>query len=109
MKAKVNELQMEVYPALVELASNISTLNLEHVRRYEAHASGELEDNLDEEFKSSGLVSKFAPVSPVGSASGYFEKLQRAFSSVVGSHRNLLSFSSSSENIDQLEILFRCS
>ncbi|KAG2269824.1 hypothetical protein Bca52824_064379 [Brassica carinata] len=29
---KVNELQMEVYPALVELASNISTLNLEHVR-----------------------------------------------------------------------------
>ncbi|KAL0705528.1 hypothetical protein Bca4012_071953 [Brassica carinata] len=77
--------------------------------RYEAHASGELEDNLDEEFKSSGLVSKSAPVSPVGSASGYFEKLQRAFSSVVGSHRNLLSFSSSSENIDQLEILFRCS
>jgi hypothetical protein len=29
----VNELEMEVYPVLDELATNISTLNLEHVRR----------------------------------------------------------------------------
>ncbi|CAH2045589.1 unnamed protein product [Thlaspi arvense] len=142
---QVNELEMEVYPVLDELASNISTLNLEHVRRLkgrllaltqkvqkvcdeiehlmdddddmaemyltekkersEAHGSVELEDNLHEEFESSGIVSKSAPVSPVGSTSGNFGKLQRAFSSVVGSHRSLLSSSSSGENIDQLEML----
>ncbi|KAL0847937.1 hypothetical protein Bca101_021184 [Brassica carinata] len=145
LDAQVNELEMEVYPVLDELASNISTLNLEHVRRLkgrllaliqkvqkicdeienlmdddddmaemyltekkersEAHASEELEDNLDEDFGSSGIVSKFAPVSPVGSISGNLGKLQREFSSVVGSHRSLLSSSSSGENIDQLEML----
>ncbi|VVB04008.1 unnamed protein product [Arabis nemorensis] len=146
LDAQVNELEMEVYPVLDELASNISTLNLEHVRRLkgrlltltqkvqkvcdeiehlmdddddmaemyltekkeraEAHASpGNLEDILDDEFGSSGIVSKSAPVSPVGSTSGTFGKLQRAFSSVVGSHKSLLSSSSSGENIDQLEML----
>lgn len=145
LDAQVNELEMEVYPVLDELATNISTLNLEHVRRLkgrllaltqkvqkvcdeiehlmdddddmaemyltekkersEAHASVELEDNLDEDFGSSGIVSKSAPVSPVGSISGNLGKLQRAFSSVVGSHRSLLSSSSSGENIDQLEML----
>lgn len=78
----------------------------EKKERAEAHASsGELEGNLDEEFESSGIVSKSAPVSPVGSTSGTFGKLQRAFSSIVGSHRSLLSSSSSGENIDQLEML----
>ncbi|CAA7049883.1 unnamed protein product [Microthlaspi erraticum] len=150
LDSQVNELEMEVYPVLDELASNISTLNLEHVRRLkgrllaltqkvqkvcdeiehlmdddddmaemyltekkeraEAHASsGELEDdnNLDEEFdgSSSGIHSKSAPVSPVGSTAGNFGKLQRAFSSIVSSHRSLLSSSSSGENIDQLEML----
>ncbi|CAN8253671.1 unnamed protein product [Cochlearia groenlandica] len=150
LDSQVNELEMEVYPVLDELASNISTLNLEHVRRLkgrllaltqkvqkvcdeiehlmdddedmaemyltekkersEAHASVELEDNIivhEEGFESSsGLVSKSAPVSPVGSISGNFGKLQRAFSSVVGSHKSLLSSSSGGgENIDQLEML----
>uniref|UniRef100_A0A1J3JPC2 Magnesium transporter n=1 Tax=Noccaea caerulescens TaxID=107243 RepID=A0A1J3JPC2_NOCCA len=149
LDSQVNELEMEVYPVLDELASNISTLNLEHVRRLkgrllaltqkvqkvcdeiehlmdddddmaemyltekkeraEAHASsGELEDdNLDEEFdgSSSGIHSKSAPVSPVGSTAGNFGKLQRAFSSIVSSHKSLLSSSSSGENIAQLEML----
>ena len=77
----------------------------EKKERSEAHASVELEDNLDDDFGSSGIVSKSAPVSPVGSISGNLGKLQRAFSSVVGSHRSLLSSSSSGENIDQLEML----
>ncbi|CAH8326830.1 unnamed protein product [Eruca vesicaria subsp. sativa] len=90
LDAQVNELEMERYPVLDELASNISTLNLEHVRRLkrsppclntesseehlmdddddmaemyltekkersEAHASVELEDNLHEDFESSGI------------------------------------------------------
>ncbi|CAD5318040.1 unnamed protein product [Arabidopsis thaliana] len=145
LDAQVNELEMEVYPVLDELATNISTLNLEHVRRLkgrlltltqkvqkvcdeiehlmdddddmaemyltekkeraEAHASEELEDNIGEDFESSGIVSKSAPVSPVGSTSGNFGKLQRAFSSIVGSHKSLLSSSSIGENIDQLEML----
>lgn len=77
----------------------------EKKERAEAHASEELGDNIGEDFESSGIVSKSAPVSPVGSTSGTFGKLQRAFSSIVGSHRSLLSSSSSGENIDQLEML----
>ncbi|KAK9935023.1 hypothetical protein M0R45_022139 [Rubus argutus] len=52
------------------------------------------------------VVSKSAPVSPVGSISGS-QKLQRAFSSIVHSSRNgsFMSSSSSEENIDQLEML----
>lgn len=34
---QVNELQMEIYPVLDELASSISTLNLERVRRFKGH------------------------------------------------------------------------
>ncbi|KAK4753546.1 hypothetical protein SAY87_001650 [Trapa incisa] len=50
--------------------------------------------------------SKSEPVSPVGSLSRP-HKLQRAFSSIMGSSRqsSILSSSSSSENIDQLEML----
>jgi magnesium transporter len=77
----------------------------EKKERAEAHASEELEDNIGEDFESSGIVSKSAPVSPVGSTSGNFGKLQRAFSSIVGSHKSLLSSSSIGENIDQLEML----
>ncbi|KAG5062847.1 hypothetical protein JHK85_004030 [Glycine max] len=33
----VNELEMEIYPVLDELASSISTLNLERVRRFKGH------------------------------------------------------------------------
>ncbi|KAG5051529.1 hypothetical protein JHK87_003727 [Glycine soja] len=36
-KSKVNELEMEIYPVLDELASSISTLNLERVRRFKGH------------------------------------------------------------------------
>lgn len=52
------------------------------------------------------VVSKSAPVSPVGSISGS-QKLQRAFSSIVPSSRNgsFMSSSNSEENIDQLEML----
>lgn len=51
------------------------------------------------------VVSKSAPVSPVGSCSGV-QKLQRAFSSISSSKRgSFLSSSSGGENIDQLEML----
>ncbi|KAL5806996.1 hypothetical protein ACOSQ4_029729 [Xanthoceras sorbifolium] len=60
------------------------------------------------DFHSSGdiMVSKSAPVSPVGSISET-QKLQRAFNSIVGSskHGSLISSSGGGENIDQLEIL----
>lgn len=51
------------------------------------------------------VVSKSAPVSPVGSISGA-QKLQRAFSSIVTSkHGSLISSSSNRENVEQLEML----
>ncbi|XP_028761928.1 magnesium transporter MRS2-5-like isoform X2 [Neltuma alba] len=37
LDAQVNELEMEVYPVLDELASSISTHNLERVRRFKGH------------------------------------------------------------------------
>lgn len=52
------------------------------------------------------MVSKSAPVSPVGSINGV-QKLQRAFSSIVSSskHGSLMASSTNGENIDQLEML----
>lgn len=51
-------------------------------------------------------LSISAPVSPVGSVSGV-QKLQRAFSSIVGSskHGSLVSSSHGEENVAQLEML----
>ncbi|KAK7348784.1 hypothetical protein VNO80_23459 [Phaseolus coccineus] len=37
LDSQVNELEMEIYPVLDELASSISTLNLERVRRFKGH------------------------------------------------------------------------
>ncbi|KAK6921906.1 Mg2+ transporter protein, CorA-like/Zinc transport protein ZntB [Dillenia turbinata] len=37
LDAQVQDLEMEIYPVLDELASNISTLNLERVRRFKGH------------------------------------------------------------------------
>ncbi|MED6124522.1 Magnesium transporter MRS2-5 [Stylosanthes scabra] len=37
LDAQVKELEMEIYPVLDELASSISTLNLERVRRFKGH------------------------------------------------------------------------
>ncbi|KAL4556172.1 hypothetical protein LXL04_038815 [Taraxacum kok-saghyz] len=54
-----------------------------------------------------GVMSKSAPVSPVGSASGS-QRLQRAFSNIsTHKHGSLLSSSvtGETENIDQLEML----
>lgn len=62
-----------------------------------------LQPNIPSEAKMRSLS---APVSPVGSVSGV-QKLQRAFSSIVGSskHGSLGSSSHSEENIAQLEML----
>ncbi|KAI8539410.1 hypothetical protein RHMOL_Rhmol09G0181000 [Rhododendron molle] len=144
LDAQVKELEMEIHPVLDELASSISTLNLERVRRFkgqllaltqrvqkvcdeiehlmdddgdmaemyltekklrkEAFTSSELYSQT-EESGGAGVVSKSAPVSPVGSTSGV-RKLQRAFSCLSSSkHGSLSSSSSSRENIDQLEML----
>lgn len=70
----------------------------------EAYTSNELYSQT-EESGGAGVVSKSAPVSPVGSTSGV-RKLQRAFSCLSSSkHGSLSSSSSSWENIDQLEML----
>ncbi|KAK6931342.1 Mg2+ transporter protein, CorA-like/Zinc transport protein ZntB [Dillenia turbinata] len=37
LDAQVQDLEMEIYPVVDELASNISTLNLERVRRFKGH------------------------------------------------------------------------
>lgn len=55
--------------------------------------------------KDVNVVSRSAPVSPVGSSSGV-QKLQRAFSNISSSkHGSFLSSSTGGENIDQLEML----
>ncbi|KAL3654303.1 Magnesium transporter MRS2-5 [Castilleja foliolosa] len=144
LDSQVKELELEIYPVLDELASTISTLNLERVRRFKGHLLAltqrvqkvcdeiehlmnddgdmaemyltekkEKRDNLTISDSSDHIntsedvkiVSKSAPVSPVGSSSGV-NKLQRAFSSMSSSkHGSLLSSSSGQENIDQLEML----
>lgn len=71
--------------------------------RREAYASGESYCQTDES-GGAGLVSKSAPVSPVGSTGGV-QKLQRAFSCLSSSKHGSLSTSDSGENIDQLEML----
>ncbi|CAL5399303.1 unnamed protein product [Camellia sinensis] len=144
LDAQVKELEMEIYPVLDELASSISTLNLERVRRFKGHllaltqrvqkVCDEIEHLMDDDgdmaemyltekkqrreaysvsdlnfqtnvFSGVRVVSKSAPVSPVGSNSGA-QKLQRAFSSMSSSKHGSLSVSSNGgENIDQLEML----
>ncbi|KAL2546628.1 Magnesium transporter MRS2-5 [Forsythia ovata] len=144
LDAQVKELEMEIYPVLDELASSISTINLERVRRFKGHllaltqrvqkvcdgiehlmdddgdmaemyltekkerrealTSGDLYDQINTS-QNVRVVSKSAPVSPVGSCSGV-RKLQRAFSSISSSkHGSFLSSSSAGENVDQLEML----
>ncbi|GAV61447.1 CorA domain-containing protein [Cephalotus follicularis] len=144
LDTQVKELKMEIHPVLDELASSVSTLNLERVRRLKGHllaltqrvqkVRDEIEHLMDDDgdmaemyltekkqtsesypmndldiqsnvIGGSKLVSKSAPVSPVGSISGS-RKLQRAFSSIIGSkHGSFISTSSGGENIEQLEML----
>ncbi|CAK9186207.1 unnamed protein product [Ilex paraguariensis] len=144
LDAQVKELEMEILPVLDELASSISTLNLERVRRFKGHllaltqrvqkVCDEIEHLMDddgdmaemyltekkqrkeayptsdlyEQTNGSGratVLSKSAPVSPVGLANGA-RKLERAFSSINASKLgSLTSSSNGGENIDQLEML----
>ncbi|CAH9115850.1 unnamed protein product [Cuscuta epithymum] len=149
LDAQVKELEIEVHPVLDELASSISTHNLERVRRLKGQllaltqrvqkVCDEIEHLMDDDGDmaemyltekkerreglltnseqqqqhdctrmpggNNRLLSKSAPVSPVGLNSGT-DKLKRAFSSISSSrHGSLMSSSSSRENIDQLEML----
>lgn len=144
LDAQVKDLEMEIHPVLDELASSISTLNLERVRRFKGHllaltqrvqkVCDEIEHLMDDDgdmaemyltekkqrkevyvssdiydqsntLGSTRMLSKSAPVSPVGSISGT-QKLQRTFSSMSSSkHGSLMDSSSGGENIDQLEML----
>ncbi|GFZ10911.1 magnesium transporter 3 [Actinidia rufa] len=144
LDAQVKELEMEIHPVLDELASSISTLNLERVRRFKGQllaltqrvqkVCDEIEHLMDDDgdmvemyltekkqrqeayliseiYSETNvpvgprLVSKSAPVSPVGSTSRV-QKLQRAFSSLSSSkHGSLTGSSNGGENIDQLEML----
>lgn len=76
----------------------------EKKQRKEAYVSSDIYDQSNT-LGATRIVSKSAPVSPVGSISGT-QKLQRAFSSVSSSkHGSLMDSSSGGENIDQLEML----
>lgn len=145
LDAQVKELEIEVHPVLDELASSISTHNLERVRRLKGQllaltqrvqkVCDEIEHLMDDDgdmaemyltekkerreclltseqqydrvstSTNNRLMSKSAPVSPVGSGNGA-HRLKRASSSISSSrHGSFLSSSSSRENIDQLEML----
>lgn len=146
LDSQVKELKMEIDPVLDELASSISTLNLERVRRFKGHllaltqqvqkVRDEIEHLMDDDgdmaemhltekkrrmednssasdinFRSSTSsgpkkVSKSAPVSPSDPIGGA-QKLQRAFSTIVGSSKNgsLMGSSNNGERIEQLEML----
>uniref|UniRef100_A0A7N0TSJ5 Magnesium transporter n=1 Tax=Kalanchoe fedtschenkoi TaxID=63787 RepID=A0A7N0TSJ5_KALFE len=145
LDAQTKELEMEIHPVLDELASNISTLNLERVRRFKGHllaltqrvqkVRDEIEQLMDDDgdmaemyltekkqrmeahtpsethsktFDETHGFSRSAPVSPIGSSSASgAQRLQRAFSSIVGSskHGSLSYSSTANENIEQLEML----
>ncbi|GFQ05281.1 magnesium transporter mrs2-5 [Phtheirospermum japonicum] len=115
LDSQVKELELEIYPVLDELASTIKHLMNDDGDMAEMYLTEKKEkrDNLTISDSSDHIhtsedvkiVSKSAPVSPVGSSSG-IHKLQRAFSSMSSSkHGSLLSSSSGQENIDQLEML----
>ncbi|KAL6538769.1 Magnesium transporter MRS2-5 [Orobanche minor] len=145
LDAQVKELELEIYPVLDELASSISTLNLERVRRFKGHllaltqrvqkvcdeiehlmdddgdmaemyltekkekmdnlTNSDSSDHINTASESVKVVSKSAPVSPVGSSGG-IQKLPRAFSSMSSSKQGShLNSSGGQENIDQLEML----
>ncbi|KAM7251768.1 hypothetical protein ACFE04_023651 [Oxalis oulophora] len=141
LDSQVKELELEVYPVVDELASTVSTRNLERVRRLKGQlltmtqrvqkVRDEIEQLMDDDGDMAEMYltekkerseaftlenlgnrgtlfavnSKSAPVSPVGPVNG-LQKLQRAFSTIVGSrHGSLSSSSSGEENIDQLEML----
>ncbi|KAM7269250.1 hypothetical protein ACFE04_024747 [Oxalis oulophora] len=139
LDSQVKELEMEVYPVVDALASDVSTFNLERVRRLKGQLltmtqrvqkvrdeveqlmdddgdmaemylteKKERSDLFDESCNHSNIsdqttvISKSAPVSPVGSING-FQKLRNAFSGTVSSKYGN-SFIGG-ENIDQLEML----
>ncbi|CAM8956060.1 unnamed protein product [Rhodiola kirilowii] len=145
LEAQAKELELEIHPVLDELASNISTLNLERVRRFKGHllaltqrvqkVRDEIEQLMDDDGDMAEMYltdkkqrmeahtptetyaynrnldetqgfSRSAPVSPVGSINGS-QRLQRAFSSIVGSskHGSLSYSSTADEHIEQLEML----
>lgn len=145
LDAQVKQLEMEMNPVLDELATSISTLNLERVRRFKGYLLGltqrvqkvcdEIEHLMDDDgdmaemyltekklrkeaYTSSDLydpnntsggttvVSKSAPVSPVGSSISGAQRLQRAFSCMSSTkHASSVGSSNGGENIDQLEML----
>ncbi|KAG9439087.1 hypothetical protein H6P81_019252 [Aristolochia fimbriata] len=141
LDSQVTELEIEVYPVLEKLASSISTLDLEHVRRLKSNllsltrrvqkVRDEIEHLMDddgdmaemylteknermESYSSSDpffqsytslptVVSKSAPVSPVGSVDESY-KHERT-SSKSSKHGSFRSSSSGGEHIQELEML----
>ena len=77
----------------------------EKKQKLEVHSLSDLGSQTNTLFEAK-MVSKSAPVSPVGSISGEY-KLQRAFSNVISSsrHGSFISSSNGGENIVQLEML----
>ncbi|XP_068656660.1 magnesium transporter MRS2-5 isoform X2 [Aristolochia californica] len=142
LDSQVTELEIEVYPVLEKLASSISTLDLEHVRRLKSNllsltrrvqkVRDEIEHLMDDDgdmaemyltekkvrmeaYSSSDpycqsyssvptVVSKSAPVSPVGSM-GESYKLERTSSKSSSKHGSFRSSSNSTEHIEELEML----
>ncbi|EFJ33960.1 hypothetical protein SELMODRAFT_165091 [Selaginella moellendorffii] len=127
LDAQTAELEDEAYPLLEKLASRISTLNLERVRRLKSRLVGlkrrvervrdEIEQLMDDDEdmaelyltkkKEAGnvfaVMSASAPVSPVGSpqAARTLEKLQS-----IGKHKlDRMNSESNAEGVDEVEML----
>ncbi|KAL0386036.1 UNVERIFIED_CONTAM: Magnesium transporter MRS2-5 [Sesamum radiatum] len=101
LDTQVKELEKEIYPVLDELASSISTSNLERVRRFKGHllALTQRVQKVCDEIEH--LMDDDGDMAEIG-----VPKLQRALSNISSSkHGSFLSSSSGGENIDQLEML----
>ncbi|ERN07049.1 hypothetical protein AMTRI_Chr12g239750 [Amborella trichopoda] len=143
LDAQAAELEIEAYPLLDELTSNISTLNLERVRRLKSRlvaltrrvqkVRDEIEQLMDDDGDMAemyltekkmraeatlyggdssyigyntpgGGVSVSAPVSPVSSPTET-RKLEKSFSLARSRHDSMKSSDSTTENIEELEML----
>ncbi|KAI3962273.1 hypothetical protein MKW92_050217 [Papaver armeniacum] len=119
LDAQAAELEIEAYPLLDELTSKISTLNLERVRRLKSRlvaltrrvqkVRDEIEQLMDDdgdmaEISTGGGLSVSAPVSPVSSPPDN-RKLEKSLSIARSRHESMKSSESTSENIEELEML----
>ncbi|RRT36166.1 hypothetical protein B296_00035957 [Ensete ventricosum] len=120
LDAQAAELEIEAYPLLDELTSKISTSNLERVRRLKSRllaltrrvqkVRDEIEQLMDDDgdmaemYLTEKKISVSAPVSPVSSPPES-RRLEKALSLARSRHDSMKSSSSTTESIEELEML----